>query len=243
MPILYNAITGAKSPNGTWTKIGGPTDPVAPVTYDADVDFSSAEKGTHIYQYETESGTVLGCTDTSTVTVEVGESFPMVNDECTSAINIAVPFGNSLPLPTINYSLTNQWLSCESGVSILPGYCSLEPATLTSDYTWTVTNADCDSWYRVTLPNYMTTDYTITVTVSSAAYPTNPLLSPKIELFTSGNPVDCTEGLDFLTSSTAGAGYTVTADAFLSGTSASFLWIRVGAKNFEGGNFNITINT
>jgi hypothetical protein len=69
----------------------------------------------------------------------------------------------------------------------------------------------------------MTTDYTVTVTVSSAAYPVNPLLSPKIELFTSGSPTDCTEDLDFLTSSSAGAGYTVTADAFLTGTTAFYL--------------------
>jgi hypothetical protein len=79
------------------------------------------------------------------VTVEVGEGFPMVNDECTGAINIAVPFGNTGPLPTISYSLTNQWLACEPGFSSIPGYCQLDPATLTADYAWTVTNADCDS--------------------------------------------------------------------------------------------------
>ena len=130
MPVLYNAITGAKSPNGTWTKISGPTDPVAPAAYDDDVDFSSAEKGLHVYQYETESGTVLGCTDTSTVTVEVGEGFPMVNDECDFSFEITPPFGNGPTLPLLSYSVTDQWLACEPGFSTIPGYCELAPATL-----------------------------------------------------------------------------------------------------------------
>jgi len=86
--------------------------------------------GTHVYQYETESQTIVGCSDLSTVTVEVGERFPMVNDECNFPFEITPPFGNGPTLPVISYSVTDQWLGCEPSFSVIPGYCELAPATL-----------------------------------------------------------------------------------------------------------------
>lgn len=168
----------------------------------------------------------------------------MVNDECDFASVISVPFGVGPTLPTINYTIPNQWLSCEVGDTTLPGYCGLAPATLSTEYAWTVTNADCDNWYRITLPPYMTTDYLLDITVSSAAYPVNGLLHPKVELFTSGAEAagDCDGNLDFLNSSSSIDGVNTYVTAFLSGTTAFYLWIRVGAKDFEGGRYNITIS-
>ncbi len=243
MAILFDSLTGAKSTGGTWTKISGPLLPAAPGTYNGDVDFDSAEKGTHIYQYETESTTITGCSDLSTVTVEVGEGFPMVNDECTGAIIITPPFGSGPTLPTLSYAITDQWLGCEAGFSSIPTYCQLDPATLDAEYLWVPTGVDCDSWYKLTLPGYMVSDYNLTVTVSSAAYPVDGLQSPKLELFTSGILADCVDELDTICHSSAGIGNTVSCTVTISGGTAYFLWIRVGAKNLEGGKFSITIAT
>jgi hypothetical protein len=99
---------------------------------------------------------------------------------------------------------------------------------------------NCDSWYRIDIPQYATSVFGITITISSLSYPTGGLLFPKVALYGSSILNNC-NSLVLLNESTAVNNNTVALTTYMGVTQYQSLYVRIGARSSQGGWFSIQV--
>jgi hypothetical protein len=238
--ILYDVITGSKSPNGTWLKVSGPALPVAPGLYDGALDFTGADEGIHSFRY-----TVLGaepdCFDTSIVNINITSAPPVFNDDCIDSLYIepAIELNDGvLTITGVEYGIfyinsnenTPDVQQCKETVSTVSDI-PVHP--------WSMTPGG-DIWFKMALPVALIGfPYNLNVTADSSSV-SQPLQTIMVGIYTSSvlNPVDCTG----LTLEYQGIfNNTVSGFVVLDSSADKSLYIRVGCLPNMYGNFTLRI--
>lgn len=107
---------------------------------------------------------------------------------------------------------------------------------------WT-SAVDCDGWYYFNAPWYADDDYTITITINSSSYPISGLTNFRFAVYSTPDSEDCDENT-LIGQGISGIGDTATftfvVDPLTLPVPQAF-FIRVGAAEDEGGQFDINI--
>lgn len=238
--ILYDAINGAKSPDGTWLKVSGPVLPAAPGLYDGAVDFTGADEGVHSFRY-TVLGTEPDCFDTSIVNINITAAPPVFNDDCIDSLYLEPAITLEVDIMTatnIEYGIF--YINSNENTPDVQ-QCKETVATVsdTPAHPWSMTPGG-DIWFKMALPTSLIGfPYNLNVTIDSSSV-SQPLQTIMLAIYSSTtlNPVDCTG----LTLEYQGIfNDTVSGFLVLDSNADKSLYIRVGCLPNMYGHFTLHI--
>ena len=229
--VLFDLIGTDPTPpttGGSWEFVGTGSAPAAPTLYDDPVDFTGYPNGSYPYEYTVVSTL---CTQTSTVTNQLGSCSEVKNDDCDSASTLAA---HNI---TTDGSTTFNTLFVSDEPQETTSGCGKCAATASADPPWSATVA-ADVWYKVVKPS-AANDYTVTVIADGSGYGSSGLY-PLLAVYT-GTAIDCSANTEY--DYGEGGQQVSVVVAIPSSDTDTWLFIRVGCAAGQGGLFTLTINS
>lgn len=225
MPTVnfYDNIQGQANEDGVWSYVIGDNspNPPAPVTWDADVDYTGFPVGNYTYQYLVKSVDET-CEELSLFTLTIADQTTPEGDTCADAIavwNVTAP-------DTAHVENDQTFLGSCPGTAAPTLDATAIPAA------WGGSTYSGDLWYLVTIAASTGTimdTFTFRTTVSSSAQ-ANPLIRPSIAFYTT-----CGGGLLDATAAQNNNQAVLETTAMINST----YLVRVGAIDGNEGNFDI----